>query len=100
MIVTGSTDNSRLTDLKKYTITNVFEEQYISGGTLTTDGVDYASSPTIDYVVYYIGGIQYLDETLIDGVNTTFSYTPENNGNFNDLTTYAGGKYFNIINNT
>ena len=145
-MITGSTDNSRLTELKKYVITNIFEEQYKGGGSLTIDGVDYANSPSIDYVVYYIGGIRYLDETFIDGISTTFSYTPINEPNFInepyiknpdkskiisnpkifddvfinrsnlsaldknyrleyirnliDLTTYAGGNYFNIINNT
>lgn len=148
MNVTGSTDNSRLTELKKYAVGVSFSQQYKSGGSLTTDGVDYTNSPSIEYVVYYIGGIRYLDETLIDDVNTTFSYTAQGvsepnfidvtyfknpnkekiisnpkifddvfiirsdlsafNDNYRleyirnlvDLTTYAGGKYFNIINNT
>ena len=146
MNITGSTDNSRLTELKKYAVGVPFSQQYKSGGSWTSDGVDYTNSSSIDYVVYYIGGIRYVDKTLIDGVSTTFSYTPKNIGNFNygtyyknpdkskiisnpkifddvfltrsdlsafndnyrleyirsliDLTTYAGGKYFNIINNT
>lgn len=146
MIITGATNNSRLIELKKYAVGVSFTQQYKSDGSLTTDGVDYANSPSIDYVVYYIGGIRYVDETLINGVNTTFSYIPENDWNFInvpyiknpdkskiisnpkinddvfiirsnlsafnnnykleyirnlvDLTTYAGGKYFNIINNT
>jgi len=108
--------------------------------------VDYGVSSAIEYVTYYIGGIKYIDETLIDGTTTTFEYNANNNGNFLDeqyiknpnkekiisnpkinddvfitrgeqsafnknyrlefvenlvdLTTYAGGKYFNIINNT
>lgn len=146
MIITGSTDNSRLVELKKYAVGVSFEDQYKNSGSIVTDGVDYTNSPTIEYVVYYIGGIRYLDETLIDGVSTTFSYISQNEGNFIDspyyknpdkskiisnpkiiddvfitrsdltafndnyrleyirklidLTTYAGGKYFNIINNT
>ncbi len=147
MIVTGST-NSRLNELKKYAVGVSFNQQYKSGGSLTIDGVDYANSPSIEYVVYYIGGIRYVDETLIDGVHTTFSFTPQGfstlnfinvpyiknpnkdkiisnpkinddvfiirndlsafNNNYRleyirnlvDLTTYAGGKYFKIINNT
>lgn len=145
-MITGTTDNSRLAELKKYAVGVAFTEQYVSGGNWTTDGVDYVNSPAIEYVVYYIGGIQYVDETLIDGINTSFSYTPNSDPNFVDehyiknpnkekiisnpkiiddvfiirdqqsafdknyrleyiknlldLTTYAGGRFFNIVNNT
>ena len=145
-MITGTTENSRLNELRKYTVSSNFADQYVAGGSWSSDGVDYPNSPTIQYVVYYIGGIKYIDETLIDGVTTTFSYDPNNNGNFIDelyvknpnkekiisnpkiiddvfierssqsafdknyrleyignlvdLTTYAGGKYFNIINNS
>ena len=145
-MITGTTENSRLNELRKYTVTSDFTQQYVGGGSWTTDGVDYPNSPSIQYVTYYIGGIKYVDETLIDGVITTFSYSIDNDGNFInklyvknpnkekiisnpkinddvfivrgeqsafnknyrleyignlvDLTTYAGGKYFNIINNS
>lgn len=145
-MITGSTNNSRLVELKKYIVNATFAQQYVSGGNWTTDGVDYVNSPSINYVVYYIGGIQYIDQTTTAGKITTFKYTPNNIGNFInesvyknfnkeniisnpkinddvfivrsnlsafdknyrleyiknliDLTTYAGGKYFNIINNT
>ena len=145
-MITGGTDNSRLAELRKYTVSTVFANQYVSGGTWTTDGVDYANSVSGVSVVYYISGIRYVDETLFDGVSTTFSYTPNNTNNFIDvpyyknmvkekiisnpkinndvfiirdnlsafdknyrleyirnlidLTTYAGGKYYIIINNT
>jgi len=144
-MITGTTNNSRLPELRKYTTSTIFANQYVSGGNWGNDGVDYPNSPSIEYVVYYIGGIQYIDETLIDGVETTFTYTPNNTNNFIDLpyiknmdkekivanpkisddvfiertdlsafnknykleyirnlvdlTTYAGGKYFNIVNN-
>ena len=145
-MITGKTDNSRLNELRKYVITSTFADQYVSGGSWIQDGVDYPNSPAIEYVVYYIGGIRYVDETLIDGTTTTFEYSANNTHNFIDeayiknpnkekiisnpkinddvfitrdelsafnknykleyirnlvdLTTYAGGKYFNIINNT
>jgi len=145
-MITGSTNNSRLNELRKYTVTSNFADQYVGGGSWTSDGVDYGVSSAIEYVTYYIGGIKYIDETLIDGTTTTFEYNANNNGNFLDeqyiknpnkekiisnpkinddvfitrgeqsafnknyrlefvenlvdLTTYAGGKYFNIINNT
>jgi hypothetical protein len=145
-MITGTTRNSRLNELRKYTVTSNFADQYVGGGSWSSDGVDYPNSPTIQYVTYYIGGIKFIDETLIDGVTTTFSYNPDNANNFIDeqyiknptkekiisnpkinddvfivrsqqsafeknyrleyvqnlvdLTTYAGGKYFNIINNS
>jgi len=145
-MITGTTDNSRLSELRKYTVTTGFTLQYVSGGNWTTDGVDYPNSPAIEYVVYYLGGIKFTDITLIDGTYTTFEYAPNNTENFItesyiknpnkekiisnpkinddvfiirdditafnknyrleyirnlvDLTTYAGGRYFNIINNT
>ena len=145
-MISGNTNNSRLIELKKYITNATFLQQYVSGGTWTSDGVDYNNSPSIDYVVYYIGGIQYIDQTVGTGKTTTFLYSPNNDYNFIDepvyknpnkeniisnpkinddvfidrnnfsafdnnyrleyirnlidLTTYAGGKYFNIINNT
>ena len=146
MIITGSTNNSRLAEVGKYTVTTGFTDQYISGGNWTTDGVDYGDSISGISVVYFIGGILYVDEILIDEVSTTFSYTPQSEDNFVDepyyknmnkekiisnpkinddvfivrteqsafdknyrfeyirnlidLTTYAGGSFFNIINNS
>jgi len=145
-MITGTTEHSRLSELRKYNITSVFADQYVGSGSWTNDGVDYGSSPAIEYVVYYLGGIRYVDVTLIDGVTTTFSYTPNSDPNFvdvpyyknmnkekilgrpkikddvfiirtdqsafdknyrleyirnlQDLTTYAGGSFFNIINNS
>lgn len=145
-MITGTTNNSRLTELRKYTTSTVFANQYVGNGSWTQDGVDYSNSPAIEYVVYYIGGIKYTDITLIDGTYTKFEYSPNNTENFIDeqyiknpnkdkiisnpkinddvfitrdqlsafnknyrlefvrnlvdLTTYAGGKYFNIINNS
>jgi hypothetical protein len=61
MIVTGATDNSRLAELRKYTVTTGFTEQYVGGGSWSTDGVDYLNSVSGVSVVYYIGGIRYVD---------------------------------------
>lgn len=143
-MVTGTTDNSRLAELKKYVIGVPFNQQYVSGGTWTTDGVDFTESVSGVSITYYLGGIKYVDN--VDTIITTFSFTPNNTYNFVDesyiknpnkekiisnpkinddvfivredlsafdknyrleyirnlvdLTTYAGGKYFNIVNNT
>lgn len=147
MIVTGESA-SRLSELRKYTVSTVFANQYIDGGSWTSDGVDYPNSPTIEDVVYYLSGIRYNDVTLIDGTTTTFSFTAQGTSNpifinapvykdpkkdniislpkidddvfiirqalsvqeqnfrlqyitnLVELTTYAGGNYYNIVNNS
>jgi len=147
MIITGSTNNSRLSELRKYTTSTNFVDQYVSGGNWTTDGVDYPNSVSGVTVIYYIGEIKFVDN--ISTIITTFSCIAQGTGstenfidelyiknpnkskiisnpkinndvfitrddlsaldknyrleyirNLVDLTTYAGGRYFNIINNT
>ena len=147
MLVTGTTSNSRLLELKKYAINVPFSQQYVSSGSLSVDGVDYPNSVSGITMTYYIGGIKFIDN--ISAVTTTFSSIAQGTGstanfinnfyyknpnkskiisnpkinddvfiirddlsaldknyrleyikNMVDLTTYAGGKYFNIINNT
>jgi hypothetical protein len=147
-VVTGSS-SSRLTELRKYTITNVFANQYVGGGTYSTDGVDYPHSVSGKSIVYFLGGIRYVDTYTGITTGTTFRFTTSGyTGNPNfickpiykdinkeniisnpkigddvfivrqelsafdsnyrleyiqslvDLTTYAGGKFFNIVNNT
>jgi hypothetical protein len=147
MEVTGSS-SSRLSELRKYTITNVFTNQYFGSGSYNVDGVDYNNSISGQSVIYYLGGIKYLD--VLSGVTsgTTFSFMPSGTSspdfinmsyfkdpnkdniisnpkinddvfiirqeisafdknyrleyikNLVDLETYAGGKFFNIVNNT
>jgi hypothetical protein len=77
MALTG-TSSSRLSELRKYTVTNVFADQYIGGGSPVSDGVDYISSVSGVSVVYYLGGIRYQD-TIESGqtTSTTFSFTPQ-----------------------
>jgi hypothetical protein len=145
-MVTGTTIYSRLAELKKYAVNVPFNQQYVGGGSLSVDGVDFANSTSGNSVTYYIGGIKYIDNitavtttyrvaaqgsSSADFVNTPYYYDPEkeniisnpkvNNDVFIirqelsafdknyrleyirslvDLTTYAGGKFFNIVNNT
>jgi len=148
MAVTGSSRN-RLSELRKFTITNVFANQYFGGGSYTVDGVDYANSNPLNKIIYYLGGIKYVNTLTGTTSGTTFSFTPEGTGNtanflnvpiykdpnkenifsnpkinddvfivrqelsafdgnyklehvkkLVDLETYAGGNYFNIVNNT
>ena len=73
MIVTGTTDNSRLAELRKYTATSVFADQYVGGGSWSTDGVDYPNSVSGVSVVYYIGGIRYVDGTYVPLIPSTLT---------------------------
>jgi hypothetical protein len=146
-IVTGES-SSRLSELRKYTVSSAFTDQYFSGGTYTVDGVDYYVSNTGTSITYYLGGIKYVDQLTGSTSGTTFRFTGlgitspnfinvpiykdpnkeniisnpkisndvfiirqelsafENNyrlehvKNLIDLETYAGGKYFNIVNNS
>lgn len=144
--VTGQS-SSRLTELKKYAIGVPFSQQYVSGGTIFTDGVNYPQS-TSNKIVYFLGGIRYVDTLSGPTSGTTFlffgqgftssnfintpiiknpnkeniisnpkiyddvfivrqeisafdkNYRLEYVNSLIDLTTYAGGKFFNIVNNT
>jgi hypothetical protein len=147
VVITGGS-SSRLSELRKYTITNIFTQQYVSGGTYLNDGVDYNNSVSGVSITYFLGGIKYVD--LLTGFTsgTTFSFTGQGYsnpifinkpiykdmnkeniisnpeiandvfivrqeisafdqnyrleyiGSLVDLTTYAGGGFFNIVNNT
>jgi hypothetical protein len=145
-IVTGSTLNSRLNELKKYKITNVFNEKYIGYGSYANDGVDFNNSVSGVSITYYIGGIKFIDTAATsattfyftrqgynspDFINTKYYKDPNESNivsspkinddvfiirqelsafdsnyrlefirNLVDLTSYAGGKFFNIVNNT
>lgn len=146
-MVTGTTSNSRVIELKKYALNVPFSQQYVSGGNTSTDGVDYANSESGITMTYYLGGIKFVDD--VTGGTTTFNVEAQGTGNtanfinttyykdpneskiisnpkinddvfiirneqsafdknyrleyitrLVDLTTYAGGKFFNIVNNT
>lgn len=105
-MVTGITSNSRLQELKKYVITNVFEKQYISGGTLTNNGVDYQNSVSGVNIRYYIDGVMYVDNISMSATTVTSSATIfilnagtyiTNNPNFINYNYYQDTNYENII---
>ena len=146
MVVTG-TSSSRLAELKKYAVNVPFNQQYVGGGSLLADGVDFTNSIAGNMVTYYLGGIKYLDRLTGTTSGTTYSFTPVGTSspdflnlpyyknpnkegiisnpkitddvfivrqqlsafdsnyrleyikNLNDLLTYAGGGFFNIVKN-
>ena len=57
---------SRLIELKKYKTTTDFTQMYFGDGSVIKDGVDYSMSEVNKFVVYYIGGIRYVD-ILVNG---------------------------------
>ena len=112
--ITG-TSTSRLSELRKYTITSNFNNQYVSsagncgtccscscGSSIVSDGVDYHNSSACQCVVYYLGGIRYIDRFKC-GVNncTTFSYTPQgtNSPDFINAPIFKDPNKDNIISN-
>ena len=72
-VVTGECV-TRLSELKKYTITDLFLDKYISDGNLVSDGVDYNIS-TENNVIYYLGGIKYNDVILSGSTVSTYTFT-------------------------
>src|SRR5208283_5797282 len=76
MIATGTTNNSRLSELKKYAVGVPFTQQYFNNGSISIDGVDFNNSTSGICTTYYIGGIKYIDDSTGITTGTTFSYTP------------------------
>lgn len=98
-MVTGTTNTSRLNELRKYTTSNIFANQYISGGSFTNDGVDYLTSVSGVSVTYYLGGIKYVDDVANE--ITTFAYMPSGTSSpdFINAPYYKDPKKENIISN-
>ena len=148
MIITG-TSSSRLSELRKYTVTDVFAKKYVTGGTINSDGIDLSISNPLNKIIYYLGGIKYVDImsgttsgttlniftpqgiTSANFINVPYFKNPNKDNiisnpkinddvfisrqqlsafdknyrleyinNLSDLETYAGGNFFNIVNNT
>jgi len=98
--VTGES-TSRLSELRKYSVSPIFANQYVSGGSLTVDGVDYPNSISGVSVTYYLGGIKYIDKTTSTGITTTFTFVTLGltNPNFINKPIYKNPQKENIISN-
>ena len=99
----SGTSTSRLAELRKYTITSVFENQYFTGGNSTIDGVSLTTSNYPEYIVYYLGGIKYVDVLSGTSSGLTFTYfipkglNETNNFNYDKI--YKDPSKDNIISN-
>ena len=100
MIVTGAS-TSRLSELRKYTITTVFADQYVINGNIVDDGVDVYNSSPPEIIAYFISGIRYVDVTTGDTSGTTFSFIAQGIGSpdFINAPIYKDPKKDNIISN-
>lgn len=98
--VTGEC-TSRLLELRKYAVTNVFSQQYFIGGTYIHDGVDVNVSIPNVRVVYYLGGIKYIDKLTGSTSGSTFSFVTQGytNPNFINKPIYKDPNKENIISN-
>lgn len=98
--VTGQC-TSRLLELRKYTITNIFSQQYFTGGTYINDGVDVANSVSGVSIVYFLGGIRYVDLLTGTTSGSTFNFTGQGytNPNFINKPIYKDPNKENIISN-
>lgn len=96
-MITGTTKNSRLIELKKYLITDVFGDQHLSGGSAANYGVDYTNSISGVSVTYYIDGMKYVDN-ILSGI-TTFIANPVKNDplNYIDVPYYKDPNLSSII---
>ncbi|MFA5207121.1 MAG: hypothetical protein WC428_00325 [Candidatus Paceibacterota bacterium] len=99
-VVTGQC-TSRLLELRKYSVTDVFANQYFGNGNYIVDGVDYSNSISGVSVVYFLGGIRYVDLLTGSTSGSTFSFTSlgYTNPNFINKPIYQDPNKENIISN-
>ncbi len=95
--VTG-TSNSRLTELKKYTISSIFSEMYVQYNG-HNDGVDFNNSIPDNKIYYYIGEIKYTDDIINDKTTFRFNTIGINNPQFITAPLFKTPSKENIIGN-
>ena len=98
--VTGHS-SSRLMELRKYVVSGTTAQIYITGGTSIIDGIVLAQS-TGNTIVYFLGGIRYVDILTGDTSGTTFNFITSgytNNPNFIIKPIYQNPNKENIISN-
>ena len=80
--ITGSSNSSRLVELRKFVTTDVFADKYKVFAGAGSDGVDYVNSIEGQKIIYYLGGIRYIDY-ISNGTTTltTFKFSTIGSGN-------------------
>jgi hypothetical protein len=98
--VTG-VSSSRLSELRKYSTSSVFTNQYFGSGSPTVDGVDFPNSNPLVRIVYYLGGIRYVDllTGFTSGTTYSFAGVGYNSPNFINKPLYKDPNKENIISN-
>jgi hypothetical protein len=83
--VTG-TSSSRLSELRKFSISGSLSDLYFTSTSPSTDGVNVSLTNTGTTWTYYIGGITYVDDVANNITTFTFeSIGYEDTNNFVDL---------------
>lgn len=102
--VTGYS-SSRLSELEKYVISSNPFVKYVTGGSLTSDGLySYSSGSTGTTYVYYLGGIKYSDIMSSGTTATTtsflFTVTGFSSANFDNKRIIKIEEKQNLVENT
>jgi hypothetical protein len=93
---------TRLSELKKYTISEVFTDQYPINGGINGDGIDMVNTIIGSKITYYINSIMYIDTIENDvTIRTTFKLTSNsiNDYNFINKPIYKNEYKNNLIDN-
>lgn len=98
--VTGIS-SSRLSELRKYAITDTFKNQYFGDGSDVNDGVVFTESIQNEKVAYYIDGIKYSDYISTTGTTTKFMLLSDYDSNitFNDGLIFKNPNKSKLISN-
>lgn len=82
--ITG-TSSSRLSELRKLTISGTLEDLYFTSLTPASDGVNTSLTVTATTWTYYIGGITYVDDVVSNVTSFSFISLGYNSPNFINL---------------
>jgi hypothetical protein len=87
-LITG-TSSSRLTELRKYTVSGTLSDMYFTSTSSTQDGLNVSLSMSGMTYTYYLGGLTYVDQIVNSATTTTFSYYSYG---LNDPTNFVNGR--------
>jgi hypothetical protein len=74
MITITGTCTSRLSELRKYTVSGTLSDLYFTSTITSVDGVNISLSTDGVKYVYYLGGITYVDQIVGSATTSTFTY--------------------------